>query len=104
MEWTRAGLTAAGFAGFVTFAELPEVSVPTEAGVYAVMRPDQEPPRFLERSSGGWFKGRDPSVPLDELQQAWVPDAAVIYIGKARLSNSGWREPVRGQPIGGWFS
>lgn len=83
VEWTRAGLTSAGFVGFVPFADLPTTEIPDRVGVYAVLRETPEAPAFLPRSTGGCFKHQDPTVPGDQLERAWVPDAHVVYIGKA---------------------
>lgn len=73
MDRTGAGLAAAGFIGFVPFADLPSHPVPPGPGVYLVVRPDDTAPNFLERSVGGWFKGKDPSVDAHELEHAWLP-------------------------------
>lgn len=43
----------------------------------------RNPPTFAERSCGGWFKGKDPTVPLEALDANWVDGAEVVYIGKA---------------------
>lgn len=39
--------------------------------------------RFVPRSCGGWFKGKDPSVRREVLDRNWVSGAEVVYIGKA---------------------
>ncbi len=57
--WPQAGLAEAGFVGFVPFAELPLVHVPTAAGVYVVVRPDSPTPVLLKHSPAGWFKGKE---------------------------------------------
>jgi hypothetical protein len=110
MDWTRAGLREAGFRGFVPFAELSASSVPAEPGVYLVVRPDDVPPRFLSSSCAGWFKGRDPSVSVECLERAWLPEATVVYIGKAGAGKAGDRSLRRrveeyhrfgrGKPVG----
>ena len=33
-------------------------------------------------STGGWFKGQDPSAPLDVVRAHWVQGAHVVYVGK----------------------
>jgi len=58
-------------------------SLPTHGGVYVVLRGPGMPPRFRDASSGGWFKGRDPSVTRAVLEAKWIPGAETIYIGKA---------------------
>ena len=79
------------FTGWVPFAALPDVDVPSGPGVYVVVRPSDEPPRFLNRSPAGHFKDRDPTVPVVELEKLWVAGERVIYIGKANLGRSGRR-------------
>jgi len=91
MEWTRAGLTAAGFHGFVPFADLPASPVPPGAGTYVVVRPDTGPPAFLEANAGRAVPGRRHTEPLTTLEAAWVTGAEVMYIGKADLGSKGDR-------------
>lgn len=53
MMWNRSMLTAAGFNGFVRFADLPSTNVSTGPGVYAVLRDTDGLPRFREQSPAG---------------------------------------------------
>lgn len=57
--------------------------IPNEMGVYVIVRESTVPPVFLERSIGGYFKGKDPTLPVDELRRNWISNMHVIYIGKA---------------------
>jgi hypothetical protein len=88
---TRDILADRGFSGFVPFSKLNEHGVPLAAGVYVVVRPDLSEPKFLPRSPAGHFKGRDPSVSLDALADAWVDAAMLLYVGKATQGQSGRR-------------
>lgn len=72
-----------GFAGWVPFAALPTTDVPRDPGVYVVVRPTDEPPTFLHTSPAGHFNGKDPTVPVAELEALWVPGTRIVYIGKA---------------------
>lgn len=58
-------------------------------GVYLILRASQEPPAFLARSTGGHFKGKDPTVTIPRLQNEWVPAVDILYIGKAGTDSGG---------------
>ena len=84
VEFTRASLEAAGFVGWVPFAALATIPCPSSGGVYVITYcPGARPIAFAERSCGGWFKGKDPTVSRDVLVANWVDGAEVVYIGKA---------------------
>ncbi|MGH3926082.1 MAG: GIY-YIG nuclease family protein [Pseudonocardiaceae bacterium] len=105
MDWSRDALVKRGFTGFVPFAELPSADVPRGPGVYVVWRPLSVEPTFVETSLAGWFKGRDPSVSVDELRSAWAPDVEMVYIGKAgnlRRRLNEYRRHGAGQRVGHW--
>ncbi|MHA7280522.1 hypothetical protein ACX80H_12285 [Arthrobacter sp. MDT2-2] len=44
------------------FENLPIERIPRAAGVYVVLRGLGVDHQALERSGGGWFKGKDPTV------------------------------------------
>lgn len=78
---------AAGFEGFRSVGHLRRGGcdeVPAVRGVYTVLRDAPDPPAFLARSAGGWYRGHDPSVAIAELEARWVPGARTLYIGRAR--------------------
>lgn len=112
VDWSRNGLQEAGFTGFVPIAELDRHQVPQTPGVYLVVRPGADSPRFLPRSPAGWLKGRDPSVPISVLERNWVTGSSVLYIGKAGGGSTGrrgiqkrlneYRRHGRGEPAGHW--
>jgi hypothetical protein len=112
VNWDRAALEASGFRGFVRFRELPAAGVPQPPGVYVIYREGTAPPAFREVSTGGWFKGKDPSVSPAALNAAWVPGAHVLNIGKATGGAAGrrglakrldeYRRFGEGQPVGHW--
>jgi hypothetical protein len=85
-SFTRDDLKAAGFASWLTWPDLRAADfapIPCKPGAYVVFRASDAEPEFVHPSPGGWFKGKDPSVSVERLQQEWVPGAHVVYIGKA---------------------
>lgn len=101
-------IESAGFAGFMPVVELRDSkteSVPDVPGVYMVLRDSGERPDFLARGSGGYFKGKDPNVPLSELCANWVEGAKVLYIGKAKSLRKRISQYLRfgdGKPVCHW--
>jgi hypothetical protein len=75
-----------GFEGFLSVAKLRDsrcLEVPVERGVYIVVRDHDGPPDFLTRSVAPHFRGKDPTLPPQKLNEKWVTGALVLYIGRA---------------------
>lgn len=105
MEFTRPALEAAGFTGWVPFSAIRTSACPTSGGVYVITYSGGDPARFVERSSGGWFKGKDPTVPPEALVANWVDGAEVVYIGKADQLKRRLKQFADfgvGKPVGHW--
>ena len=75
----------AGYEGFIDMRTLISnvERIPDKQGVYVVVQRDQSPPRFVNPSPAGRFKGSDPSRPVSSLLAKWVSGADIIYVGKA---------------------
>ncbi|MBQ8421323.1 MAG: hypothetical protein IJX11_03585 [Bacteroidales bacterium] len=101
-------LKAAGFEGFVSVAGLwggAASEIPSGKGVYMVVRQTAAAPVFLEVGTGGYFKKRNPNVPVGKLAANWVDETCIIYIGKAtslykRLGQ--YLQFGQGKPVGHW--
>ena len=78
-------LKLAGFIGFKTIKELElnNSIIPIENGVYLVLNINKKKVEFQEIGSGGFFKGIDPNVSISILEENWVDNTIVLYIGKA---------------------
>ncbi len=88
-EWrfARGDLEQVGFLGWTPADELTRNALPKGAqGVYIAYRQTAKAPTFLSVSSAGMRKGRDPTIPIPDLFDAWVPESQVVYIGKADLT------------------
>jgi len=74
-----------GFTGFKTVKELwrDKSCIPKTMGVYIVINPNYSNTKFINPGVGGFFKGKDPNVEIDELKMNYVSDSKVVYIGKA---------------------
>lgn len=86
MTLSQLALQERGFVGFIRLSEIGHQSdglLPVAPGVYVLVCDWDDEPRFLDRSTGGHFKGRDPTVATKVLGEKWVSAAHVLYIGKA---------------------
>ncbi|WP_430867215.1 hypothetical protein [Demequina aurantiaca] len=104
-------MRGAGFEGFAPLVTLDTSTVPQLPGMYVVVRTALGAPRFLDASVGGWFKGKNPSVPVARLESRWLTTTPVVYIGKAGGSTSAahlagrlmqYRRFCNGEPVGHW--
>jgi len=78
-------LGQAGFTGFLSIQQLwkDHSPVPAQRGVYTVLNPDCNKNQFLANGVGGFFKERNPNVATALLQQKWIHNCPVVYIGQA---------------------
>lgn len=83
-------LKLAGFDGFVKIEDLffDRSVIPKIRGVYLILNPNFDRPQFVTTGTGGHFKGNDPNVSIDVLQDNWVDNSLVVYIGKAGAEGS----------------
>ncbi len=79
------GIAKNGFSGFVKVEALwaDSSQIPKERGVYLVLNPTFEDCKFIVPGVGGFFKGKDPNVSIQELESNHVHGSVVVYIGKA---------------------
>lgn len=80
-----------GFEGFISMGELMDGAkseIPAQMGVYVVLRENNTTPKFLSEGTGGFFKGKNANVSIDELKANWVEDTSIVYIGKAGSTGS----------------
>jgi hypothetical protein len=83
------------FKGICTFQDLRpqyvqgDCGVPRSPGVYVVLRTSTAAPQFLTKGFGGTHKARKANVPISELEANWVPEASVMYFGKASQRANG---------------
>ena len=75
-----------GFLGFNTVASLRKGTsvIPDVPGVYLVLYTSKGNPDFINPGTGGFFKGKNPNVSIEELQANWIDNEPIIYIGKAK--------------------
>lgn len=58
--------------------------VPQEKGVYVLTRTSTDAPTFCEVGTGGFFKGKDPNVSIEELAKKWYyGNDRIVYVGRA---------------------
>ena len=83
---------ARGFRGFLPVSTLKATlvstnyldTVPRQSGVYLVLNPTPEAPKWLSKSVGGHFKGEDPTVTSIYLEKNWVNGANILYVGETQ--------------------
>jgi len=91
MLFSKKSLTEDGFTGFRPLDELDPMRIPQGPGIFVVLRPGDFEPSFLSKSTAGTFKKKDPNLKREDLESEWIPDASVLYIGKASAGSQGNR-------------
>lgn len=96
-----------GFTGFIPVSELRGNTkvMPECSGVYIVIRESDNEPEFLAEGTGGFFKGKNPNVSIDELKANYVAYSKILYIGKATSLKKRVGQLLRfgaGSAIGHW--
>ena len=81
-------LKVAGFVGFKSIKELINrwSDIPLDRGIYMVLYTGRNRPKFVVKGTGGFFEGKDPNVPVAELDSSWVDGSVVIYVGRTGIS------------------
>lgn len=74
-------LKSSGFEGFKILKVLIEDTsiIPNVMGIYLLLYLNQSSTSFLEKGTGGFYKGKDPNVPISVLESNWVNDTNVLH-------------------------
>lgn len=101
----RTDLEASGFAGWFPVSEVSadDANVPVAPGIYVVFSQRRGPGEFLSTNPAGWHKDQDPTVPSTLLEERWIDDAGVLFLGHTdnlskRLTQL--RRFSAGEPVG----
>jgi hypothetical protein len=100
-----------GFSGFYPIGDLwaDQSVIPAKKGIYVVIRSSDDPPVFLQKGAGGFFKQRNPNLPVAELAGRWIAGCKILHVGKAGgyLSSATLRSRIKqyldfgkGKPVG----
>ncbi len=82
-----------GFVGKVKIADWGKESKPypnSTPGIYLIVWDKLQLLQFDEIGTGSHYKG-DPNVPIETLEENWIPESCVLYIGKAAEKKKGLR-------------
>lgn len=92
-------LSSNEFGHFCTFSNLEENGyndIPNEPGLYVVLMPNNFTPIFTDTSTAiSEFRGRNLLATIETLQENWVKNSRILYIGKSNNLNRRFREFVR---------
>lgn len=62
--------------------------VPQKKGVYVIIRTSMDAPTFCKVGTGGFFKGKDPNINIEELAQKWRhSNNKILYVGRANYDD-----------------
>jgi hypothetical protein len=81
---SRRDLLVQGFKGLHPIGALLDgqaATAPEAPGVFVVCRLAEVPPRFAQANTAGRWKGQDPTLPVELLKDAWLPEAALLFVG-----------------------
>ena len=99
-------LSTVGFVGFERLLD-PALSrsTPTASGIYVVLLSPPMLGGFTQRSVGGHFKAKDPTVPVELLAAKYIDECETVYIGRATNLRQRLGQLARfgqGEPVGHW--
>ncbi len=81
---TKEQLTNYGFRGFKKIKYLINEckEIPHLKGVFLILNYSEDI-KFLEKSTGGFFKSKDPNINILTLESRWVNETSILCIGSA---------------------
>lgn len=79
------------FDGYATIKQLKENcrTITTGPGIYLVIRESCEHPKFLHKGTGGKHDGKDLNYLIEDLENKWIDNENILYIGKTDKSLRG---------------
>ncbi|MTI68593.1 MAG: hypothetical protein FH753_18585 [Firmicutes bacterium] len=83
-----------GFEGFIKIKHLKNdmTYIPDCKGLYIVYKENSNAVKFSDLGTGGFFKGKNPNVSIEKLNNKWVLSSNVLYIGRAGGTTYSGRE------------